>query len=460
MGTIERVGYVSIVLKGEKLYLRGTIEGKSRWIKTGLRLQEVSLAIRLARELSLDIEKSRTQAGFIFPYSKWQGDTQRGNSKQSDEHKQDEQQSLELARLRASLGLHQHKPHLIEGEKGKKGRNDKEVGRKEERDIVLRTREGSISIAGALSGKESLVRNALSGKESLARDSSLNKETFRQAWDSVIASTTQGLAPSTIRDYAGRTHFIYRMIDELKGVDLRYEIGQWLVDNATSKREKRYRTLVNKALILLGVEPLEHCPKFRGKGRGRQVDCFTEKERDLLCQLFFQQADGHTRTMAAHFVKFCFYTGCRLGEAAGLHWADIEGDSIRFHQRCSATVEGLQLVEGLKTQDFRFFPINKQLRSILTDIQRYGLSQGGSERLFFAADGGLFHVQYFGNCWRKALNAFEIRYRKPYAMRHSFITQCLGKNVPVATIAAWVGNSPAVIYRHYAGVVEGKVPEF
>ena len=426
MGTLERIGCVSIVLKGARLYLRGTIEGKSRWIKTGLRLQEVSLAIRLARELSLDIEKSRTQAGFIFPYSKWQGDTQRHNSKQSDEHKQDEQQSLELARLRASLGFHG-------GRKKDWGKNKEE----EESSLVLRTREGTLST-----------------------QCSLDKQTFLHAWNSHISAITQHLAPSTVRDYASRTHFINRMIDELEGVDLRGEIGQWLVDNATPKREKRYRTLVNEVLATLGVEPLDYCPKPKGKGRGRQVDCFTERERDLICQLFFQQADGHTRTMAAHFVKFCFYTGCRLGEAAGLHWADIENNSIRFHQRCSATVEGLQLVEGLKTQDFRFFPINQQLRSILTDIQSYGLSRGGSERLFFAADGGLFHVQYFGNCWRKALNTFDIRYRKPYAMRHSFITQCLSKNVPVATIAAWVGNSPAVIYRHYAGVVEGEVPEF
>lgn len=426
MGTLERIGCVSIVLKGERLYLRGTIEGKSRWIKTGLRLQEVSLAIRLARELSLDIEMSKTKPDFVFPHDKW-------HSQQSDKQKQDEQ-SLELDRLRASLGLHQ--PYSVEGRMG--------VRRNGESNNVLRTIE----------------RNISTDSPPVLPPAPLTKEDFLQSWDSHISAITQHLAPSTVRDYASRTHFIHRMIDELEGVDLRGEIGQWLVDNATPKREKRYRTLVNEALLLLGVEPLEYCPRTRGKGRGRQVDCFTERERDLLCQLFFQQADGHTRTMAAHFVKFCFYTGCRLGEAAGLHWADIEGNSIRFHQRCSATVEGLRLVEGLKTQDFRFFPINKQLRGILIDIQSYGLSQGGSERLFFAADGGLFHVQYFGNCWRKALNAFDIRYRKPYAMRHTFVTQCLTKNVPVATIAAWVGNSPAVIYKHYAGVVEGEVPEF
>jgi integrase len=43
------------------------------------------------------------------------------------------------------------------------------------------------------------------------------------------------------------------------------------------------------------------------------------------------------------------------------------------------------------------------------------------------------------------------RYRRPYQCRHTFISLCLEGGVDAKDVARWVGNSPEVIYRHYAG---------
>lgn len=43
------------------------------------------------------------------------------------------------------------------------------------------------------------------------------------------------------------------------------------------------------------------------------------------------------------------------------------------------------------------------------------------------------------------------RYRPPYQTRHTFITLCLNAGIDAKDVARWVGNSPEVIYRHYAG---------
>ena len=42
-------------------------------------------------------------------------------------------------------------------------------------------------------------------------------------------------------------------------------------------------------------------------------------------------------------------------------------------------------------------------------------------------------------------------YRKPYQTRHTFITLCLEADIDAKDVAKWVGNSPEIIYRHYAG---------
>ncbi len=42
-------------------------------------------------------------------------------------------------------------------------------------------------------------------------------------------------------------------------------------------------------------------------------------------------------------------------------------------------------------------------------------------------------------------------YRPQYQTRHTFITLCLDAGVEVKDVARWVGNSPEIIYKHYAG---------
>jgi integrase len=42
-------------------------------------------------------------------------------------------------------------------------------------------------------------------------------------------------------------------------------------------------------------------------------------------------------------------------------------------------------------------------------------------------------------------------YRNPYQTRHTFITLCLESDIDAKDVAKWVGNSPEIVYRHYAG---------
>lgn len=49
-------------------------------------------------------------------------------------------------------------------------------------------------------------------------------------------------------------------------------------------------------------------------------------------------------------------------------------------------------------------------------------------------------------------------YRSPYATRHTFITRQINAGVPLGTVAAWVGDDPVTIAKHYLGADSTRVP--
>jgi integrase len=61
--------------------------------------------------------------------------------------------------------------------------------------------------------------------------------------------------------------------------------------------------------------------------------------------------------------------------------------------------------------------------------------------------------------WRPVLESLEIPYRRPYNTRHTFATLCLDAGVPVQQVAAWLGHSPTMTLKHYAGLTRSEVPE-
>ena len=174
---------------------------------------------------------------------------------------------------------------------------------------------------------------------------------------------------------------------------------------------------------------------------------FTPQEKQIVLATFDVRHPHYSP-----YVRFLFLTGCRTSEANGLKWKDIGPDAITFQE---ARVEGRQQ-SGLKTQARRQFPINDQLRTLLDSL---GLGEP-ADFVFMTERGCPVDAHNFLNkIWKPTIATLEIPYRPQYATRHTFITECLTAGVPVATIAAWVGNSPRTIYQNYAGSIPMPVPD-
>lgn len=129
---------------------------------------------------------------------------------------------------------------------------------------------------------------------------------------------------------------------------------------------------------------------------------------------------------------------------------DLIDNKIIF---CETVVDGKRQ-QGTKTQTSRTFPINNQLREILTN------QQNEDEKVFLSEKGMVIDLHNFTTRkWAPLLKSLPIRYRGSYHCRHTFITLCLEVNIPISQIANWVGNSPEIILKHYAGLTRSEVPE-
>lgn len=197
-----------------------------------------------------------------------------------------------------------------------------------------------------------------------------------------------------------------------------------------------------------------------------EIHPFTREERDAIIAAFesnqFHPKRANHLSRHSHYapyVKFLFFTGCRPSEAIGLQWKHIKEDRILFQQSVIKTGDGLKIKSGLKTQNFRYFPINTQLRTILDAIKPENASP--DDFVFPSPTGKHIDISNFRlRVWKPILEGLGIEYRKPYQTRHTFITLCLENGIDAKDVAKWVGNSPEIIYKHYASAKkELDVPE-
>jgi integrase len=292
-----------------------------------------------------------------------------------------------------------------------------------------------------------------------------------ETWDRYIDFKKPSVSPSYLAHQLQATRNHLQKLSGLAGADA-VAIRDWAIANLSVDSAKRlisqlsacYTWAKNSKLIeanpFAGMASQIKLPRSKKISAGvREIEPFTASERDSIIEAFKTNRFCHPFTSRNHlhsnyavYVQFLFYTGCRPSEAIGLRWKSIDFDKriVLFQEAVVQSPRGRIHKEGLKTQAFRKFKINEQLREILESIKP--LSRSAESLVFPASEGGFIVQDNFRKrVWKKVLQGLEIQYRVPYQTRHTFITLCLDKGIDAKDIAQWVGNSPEIIYRHYAG---------
>jgi integrase len=296
--------------------------------------------------------------------------------------------------------------------------------------------------------------------------SPLEKVKLSELWSKFVEYKRPQCSPSTMKNQYGQ---LTRYVQQLPTQNLSHapQIRDWCIANIPVESCKRLLTRLSACCewaMKSGVIPEDpfngmskEIKRPKGEKADTDIDPFDAEERDAILKALETNQFCSKYSRVKHsfyypYVHFLFFTGCRTSEAVGLTWDCIEDDFsfITFKQAAVKTEKGIQTKRGLKTQDSRVFPCNAQMREFLASIKPENAKP--SDLVFPSPKGKFIDSGNFRErVWEKVLEGLKLKYRKPYQTRHTFITLCLKAGMSVQDVAKLVGNSPKMIYEHYAG---------
>lgn len=300
------------------------------------------------------------------------------------------------------------------------------------------------------------------------------KISFADLWEKYTHYKAPQVAASTLaRDYgkiAKRLQAIPKNVEDAVGV------RDWLLNKYSSEVARRTLIQLNACLNWAVKSGLAPDNPFEGMAgdikktvRDTSTEAFSQEERDAIITAFENNTFSSKFAPIAHsyyapYVKFLFMTGCRPEEAIALQWKHISADCLRIQFK-EAIPSDTGIRGDTKTGKTRTFPCNPRLQAFLQSIKPEIAS---SDDLVFPSPRGLVidSHNFLNRFWKPVVDglvkAGKIeKYMPQYNIRHTFITLALENGLDAKDVARLVGNSPEIIYRHYAGNKrELFVPEF
>lgn len=291
-----------------------------------------------------------------------------------------------------------------------------------------------------------------------------------QLWLKFVEFKSYQLEQSTmLRDYQKIGNRLVRMPDLPNPVAIRdYLLKTYSLDTA-------YRTLQKLSACCTWAERSHYISKnpfapllldIRNPRRKSWIDtrAFTASERDAIIAAIADDKyctyPKRPHSYYVNYIRFLFWTGCRLEECTPLLWTDIDPGWNTIHF-CKALPADTRLLKDTKTHENRKFPINDRLRYLLKSICSI------NEYIFPSPKGSWIDAH---NClnrtWKPVVNALVLEgiVREYLPMKHTrqtFVTLALDAGLTPKDVAQLVGNTPEVINKFYAAPKPWiDVPEF
>jgi integrase len=304
------------------------------------------------------------------------------------------------------------------------------------------------------------------------------RESLAAAYDEWFRLRGSTLATTTQRTYAAvwdahvRGRFDHHRLNELAAEpQLFYELTADMRERGVGPAAQRKVLVVISAVLTLAVElkkmPTNPIWRMRKPPGTRQriprpfPPVVVERIRLRMARRETKDPSGARASADACLVTLMSYAGLRPGEALALTWADIGSHTIAVDKAVRDGEEG-----PTKTGAVRGVPLVAPLQSDL-DTLRWAYSWPDNHRLVIpASDGGHWTRSELNNwrnrVWNPAVawlaaadhTLAGLAIARPYDCRGSFVSLHLRAGVSPLEVAKWAGHSPAVMFRHYANVIE------
>lgn len=255
-----------------------------------------------------------------------------------------------------------------------------------------------------------------------------------------------------VRDYAKVEQLIRKLPQTFTTA---VAIRDWVVKTYSAEYARKMIQQFNACCSWAFDSDLHPSSPFAGMNRHfRQTQkpdayrAFTPTERDTIINRFTALHPYYLP-----WVKFLFWTGCRPEEARALRWEHINPDLSLILFKIAAPVD-TKREQGTKNHRERDFPTNPKIRSLLQSLQKSPYDR--TAYILPGKSGGAFEYHNFqSRYWNPTLEALVderlvFTNLSQYHMRHTWITLALEQGLDIATVAYLSGNSPEVIWKHYA----------
>lgn len=175
-------------------------------------------------------------------------------------------------------------------------------------------------------------------------------------------------------------------------------------------------------------------------------DPFSAEERDAILK--------HFKAKHAFYYPFLatlFGTGARPSEIIALRWGDVDLHSGVVSITKSRYMDTDSPTKSVASE--REIALGEPIVATLRAIKPLHVSE--SDFVFKNEDGNsIKEDKWRGKYWYRALRACEIRPRKFYATRHTFISDALSHGLNIKWVAEYCGTSVAMIEKHYGRYIK------
>ena len=180
-------------------------------------------------------------------------------------------------------------------------------------------------------------------------------------------------------------------------------------------------------------------------------DPFTAEERDVILKHFQQK-----RAFYYPFVATLFGTGARPSEIIALRWGDIDfrSDTLSI---CKSYYMG-EVGPTKTVASERVIQLGMPVIEALKAIKPLHVTE--KDLVFKNIEGRpIDEDKWRKKYWYRALRACNIRPRKFYATRHTFISDALSQGANIKWLAEYCGTSVAMIEKHYGRYIKSDAQE-
>ena len=352
------------------------------------------------------------------------------------------------------------------------------LGRDEKGNPVHKAFYGSTKTE-AENKKKQYVKDLEAGLNPDLGNQSLSQAMYSWLWD---IERRSGNKSSTFERYEGiyRNYIRNANIGLLKLSDIKklaiQKYYNYLQDEGKSYSQiKNLHKLLNKFFNY--AESEGYVIKNPCKGLKIQKDDEDEiEEEDKVIETFSQneikiltERLGHSKLR--YIIMFALFTGCRQGEILALEEKDIKNNIIKI----SKTLRNVKVYDSEKEHHYelkatkpktrtsrREIPVPdilkpelKKLKKLATEEKlKLGALYNENKLLFPSQTGTYIDAKNLQRSWKRALDKYDIPYRKFHALRHTYATALFEKGVNIVTVSKLLGHSTIKTTEIYTHVLE------